>query len=170
MIRPEIHRLGFVLLLMVSSCAHLSERKTETVLSEELKSELIAMQEAIMPSRPGPPLEVQIASIRKFMTPQAVVIVDGATYSRDEFVEILLSRRGQVSRSDLHDRKFISAGETVFIDGFLDRVTTFKGKKSELRNAYFCDVFSRAEGQWTLLATLLITNPTSPARSAKNPK
>lgn len=167
-------RFGVVVIFSLSSCAPLSKIRDdnyfeeEGVVSLELQRELSAMQDAVMPPRPGMEPEQQIANLEKYTAPQAVAIIDGLVYSREEMIEVIRSRRARVRKAELHDRQFIASGDTIFVQGLMDKVMTFDGKETEFQDAYFCDVFTRVDGRWLILATVRITHPMSAPSTTQN--
>ena len=132
----------------------MNELTQTSEVSEEAKKEIMAIQEAIHPSKLGQAIDVTIANIEKYVLPQYKANLFGNTYDFEVGIEAVRSGSMKGHTSIKHDLQFFSSGDTIVCFGLGDGADyDEKGKKiTEHLNFPFCDVFVRVDGELRLLA------------------
>lgn len=122
--------------------------------SEEIKKEIMAIQEAIHPSKLGQTIDVTIANIEKYVLPQYKANLFGNIYDFEVGIEAVRSGNMKGHTSIKHDLQFICSGDTIVCFGLGDGADYDEknNKITEHLNFPFCDVFVRVDGELRLLA------------------
>lgn len=122
--------------------------------SQKTKQEIIAIQEAIHPSKLGQPIDVTIANIKKYVLPQYKANLFGNIYDIEVGIEAVRSGSMKGHTSIKHDLQFFSSGDTIICFGLGDGADYDEegNKVTEHLNFPFCDVFVQVNGELRLLA------------------
>ncbi|MCF6311807.1 MAG: hypothetical protein L3J39_05080 [Verrucomicrobiales bacterium] len=122
--------------------------------TEQTKQEIMAIQEAIHPSKLGQAIDVTIANIKKYVLPQYKANLFGNIYDIEIGIEAVRSGSMKGHTSIKHDLQFFSSGDTIVCFGLGDGADYDEdgNKISEHLNFPFCDVFVRVDGELRLLA------------------
>ncbi len=140
------------------------DENLENEISEEVKKELIDILRSMHFKEDGCHEDVA-ANMKKHFLPQAVIILFGSFYSRNELVEIVKSKIELSVKDSVHSHKFIAAGDTILVKGLYNQTSLINGEKVESHDSISCDTFVLTNGEWRLLSSIISYPPKPDFRS-----